>query len=306
MTIGIAAFGPNAGEAILRGLATVEAVGRGAIGGFVSLAVISGGELLRAETQTGGSTALFAGALPAAYRRAQVAVLMSSGPNRPEPLSQFTPGDAHVGLLTGHRFPNAGARDGVPLNERVLSRMRTGEAPRDAISATIAENPDADAGLIAVSADGRLHAANTPYLSSFADAGLATFGDDGTPYRIAVLHNAIRPFRGLAVLAADAVRDWMERPDRSDGRVRVTAGTHIQIGPRGLHVDDAGCVQFISMPDPTLQAGTRSFGIGFEADVIRASARIGRAVYEPYMVARDGKLLSVEGGAGFDIPYRTA
>ncbi len=39
MTIGIAAYGPNAGQAIVEALRAAEVVGHGAIGGFVSLVV---------------------------------------------------------------------------------------------------------------------------------------------------------------------------------------------------------------------------------------------------------------------------
>ena len=85
MTIGIAASGPHAAKAIIAALAAVEAIGTGAIGGFVSLAAISGGVLHRAQTQTGGGRALFEGPTPPHFLEANLAVLMSSGPNRPAP-----------------------------------------------------------------------------------------------------------------------------------------------------------------------------------------------------------------------------
>ena len=56
MTIGIAASGPSAGAGIMVGLRAIEAIGRGAIGGFVSLAVLTlDGRLVRAETQKDGT-----------------------------------------------------------------------------------------------------------------------------------------------------------------------------------------------------------------------------------------------------------
>lgn len=62
MTIGIAASGAWAGAGVLAGLRSVEMVGRGAIGGFVSLAVVTlDRRLVRAETQRGGDTGPFCG-----------------------------------------------------------------------------------------------------------------------------------------------------------------------------------------------------------------------------------------------------
>ncbi len=63
MTIGIAAYGPNAGQAIIDALRAAEAVGHGAISGFVSMVVIGeDGELHRIETQRGGTQGLLEGA----------------------------------------------------------------------------------------------------------------------------------------------------------------------------------------------------------------------------------------------------
>ena len=82
MTIGIVAFGPNAGAGILAGLHTAETNGRGAIGGFVSLAALTkDGKLLRASIQDGGSQKLFGTDLPTEIAQAQLVGLISSGPN---------------------------------------------------------------------------------------------------------------------------------------------------------------------------------------------------------------------------------
>src|SRR5687768_16062026 len=110
MTIGIAAYGTRAGLAVCLALKAVEAVGRGAVGGFVSfVAIRSDGSVGRAETQQGGIAATFGAGLerlPTDLRDALCAGVMSSGPDRPTPLSQFTPAAVGVGLITGHRMPN--------------------------------------------------------------------------------------------------------------------------------------------------------------------------------------------------------
>lgn len=304
MTIGIAASGPGAGRAVLAGLASVEAVGRGAIGGFVSFAVIAGGAIHRAETQVGGAAALFGGAeMPRLLAGATIAVLMSSGPNRPSPLSQFTPGDPEVGLLTGHRFPNAAGCSGRALNLEVLDRMRGGASARTAVEAVVAENPEADAGIIAVGRDGSLFAGDTRYLAEFGDAGAALVEDAASEVRVAVLHNAILPHSGLAALAAEVVRDSMLGEGSASGRVRVTAGVAIEPGPiRALHVDAHGRVVRITLPPGHIRDQRWSFGLGYRVRVVRDEAPVGRVLYEPYMVAEHGRLVSVDGADALYLP----
>src|SRR5204863_8114664 len=131
----------------------------------VSFVTITGsGVVERLQTQNGGTAMLVQGGvdgLPARIAEATVAGVMSSGPDRPEPLSQFTPADGKVGLVTGHRMPNTIGANGMNLNDEVLELMRCGRAPRDAVAAVFAANPDVDAGIIALSVDGSLYAADT-------------------------------------------------------------------------------------------------------------------------------------------------
>lgn len=90
MTIGIAACGPGAADAILSALMAVETFASGAIAGFVSLAAIVEDRIERVEIQTGGATALIAAGSPQWLADSRCAVLMSSGPNRP-PRSRSSP-----------------------------------------------------------------------------------------------------------------------------------------------------------------------------------------------------------------------
>ena len=237
MTIGIATTGESAGLAAFRALEAVERVARGAIGGFVSFVVISqAGDLLRAETQRGGTGTLFVegertGASPPPdVAGARFAALMSSGPDRPAPLAQFTPGDAAAGLVTGHRLPNMPG-DGAEraLNQAVLARLASGADARSAVETELARHPEADAGLIALDRQGRLHAQNSAFVGGRGDLGAALLADDQRGHRVAVLHNAIHPIGGLAALAAGVAMDCMA-PARP-GRFRAAArGRHAGAG----------------------------------------------------------------------------
>lgn len=294
MTIGIAARGPRAGRAILSALRLVETVGKGAIGGFVSLAVIADGRLLRAEGPDGGGAALFDGSPPSWIDDAGVAVLMSSGPNRPAPLAQFTPGDPEAGLVTGHRFPNAPGQNGKPLNLDVLERMRSGDNPEAAISYVIQANGDADAGLIAVSVDGQIYAADTARLARFSDRGQARLASGGA--EVAVLHNAILPHRGLALLAAETALAEMDPPPPPRLTVRLEAGVPLVAGLiDAVHVDERDQAVAISVSDARLLSGRWSFGLGYRASVLRGGISVAALLYEPYMLAENGRLYSIDG-----------
>jgi hypothetical protein len=307
LTIGIAAFGPRAGLAVYKALMAAESIGSGAIGGFVSYVVIgTDGQLYRSQTQEGGARALFDGdeaRLPPEIAKARHAGLMSSGPNRPEPLGQFTPADPMVGIVTGHRFPNTIGENGVSLGEEILSLMRRGATVDHSVASIVSANPTADAGFIALAIDGRICTANTRHVDQFTDAGHAALGslDDG--YVVAVLHNAIRPHRSLALYTAEIAVETLSPAAAPDGYVRLEAGTRLSIGVKSaIEIDAAAVSTRILVPDSKYLSGHWNFGIGYRVDVISRHHRIGYALYEPYMVIDEGKIVSIDGAASLTIP----
>ncbi|WP_050759191.1 DUF6963 family protein [Pseudooceanicola batsensis] len=159
MTVGIAAYGLEAGRAVLEGVLATEVLGRGSIGGFVVFSVLDEhGQHQQVSLQCGGITALDDFDLRPGVR---CAAAISSGPNRPEPLSQFLAGRDGLGLVTGHRLPQRIGSSGLPLNSSALERMAQGHAPHEAVQSETKENPEADFGLIAVAADGKIGFGNS-------------------------------------------------------------------------------------------------------------------------------------------------
>ncbi|MDH3660362.1 MAG: hypothetical protein OEU92_10070 [Alphaproteobacteria bacterium] len=305
MTIGIGVMGPKAGLAAFQALAAVERVGRGAIGGFVSfVAITADGELLRAETQRGGTSTLFTDGErtgvppPAAIANAPKAGLMSSGPDRPAPLSQFTPGAAGVGIVTGHRLPNMPGADGVPLNQAILARMQAGEPAGPAARTILDENPEADAGIIALGIDGASFVGNTAHVARRGDLGQAVLHEPAIGATIAVVHNAIHPHRALADLAAAIALDVMAPMDRLDFRIRVSAGTPLELGGDNVvHVDREGTAQRITVTQKSWLGPSRDGAvIDFAAAVRQGDRLIGHTIAEPYCVAERGRLISLSGG----------
>lgn len=304
MTIGIAATGPNAGLAIFTALRAVERVGRGAIGGFASFVCITAaGELRRAETQRGGTATLFVDGEttgtgpPAAVAEARFAAVMSSGPDRPRPLAQFTPGDAAVGLVSGHRLPNVPGADGEPINLAVLQRMRAGATASEAVQLVLRRNAEADAGLIALDLEGGLFAANSDFVAARGDLGFALEHDALSGAGVAVLHNAVHPVAGLAPLAAAIALDTMSPPDRIDFHVIVAAGTPVVAGAANAVVlGDGERAERVEVTRAAFLHGTAEGAvIGPNAVVRRGDAVLGRTLFEPYGVVSDGRIRSLSG-----------
>ncbi len=308
MTIGIGIAGPGAGRAALAALAAVEKVGRGMLGGFVSLAALDmEGRLQRAETQRGGAAALFPGGLPDIIADAPVVALMSSGPDRTPPLSQFTPAAEGVGCLSGHRLPNMpGLPGGEAVNALALARLMEGAPAQAALDSVLDDHPDADAGLIAVTAAGTVAAANSRLAAARTDSGALV--TEGAGLRIAILHNAIFPVAGLAALAAGAAIDAAAPADAFDIEITLTAGVALSTAPpAGIEIDGAGRVVALSgLPPgwgaPAWQGAAAMRG----APVTRGGRQIGTLVSEAYCVSRNGVLESCDGQPSARLRVRAA
>lgn len=304
MTIGIAASGSNAGLAIFRALRAVEAVGSGCIGGFASFAAMTaGGELTRATTQRGGTSTLFVvdertGAdPPPEVAAAPVAALMSSGPDRPEPLARFVAGDAGAGLVTGHRFAHAQGANGVAFNQDVLDRMMRGVDVVTAVDDVIAENTHSDVGLIGIDTGGRIHARNTGRVAARFDAGGAELFSDGSAAAVSILHNAIHPVAGIADMAADVAMETMRPAHLPDFRIEANAGTPVVLGTcNTVRVTPDLRVLEVTTTDASLLSGRRDGApIYIGSQVWQDGRRLGYTVFEPYVVLVDGVIESLIG-----------
>lgn len=304
MTIGIAATGPWAGAGVLAGLRAVEAVGRGAIGGFVSLAVLSADQdLLRAETQNGGAGALFDGPPPTSILKAPFAALISSGPDRPPPLSQFVAAAPGVGLVTGHRFPHIAAEGGQALNAQVLGAMQRGASAQGAIDAIIAAHPGHDAGFIALSAGGALGIGNMPAVLRLANQGAGVSEDPVLGARVATLYNAILPEALAAVVANAVALDEMRQHTAEVVTITLAAGTALDVGPAAeIHVDSALAATRVFHPAATVSQTETAFGLGDGVRVLQQGRVIGTLGLEPFLIVHNGTIASLDGKARAQLP----
>lgn len=282
MTIGIASFGPRSGAAVFNAVLAAELLGRGAIGGFAVFAILDAdGKLHHRWTQDGGVATLD---IPPAWKDAGIAACISSGPNRPEPLIQFLPGTNGCGLVTGHRLPHAPNAADVPINQAVLARLNAGEAPQAAIDTELASCPEIDAGLIAITADGRLGWANSARVKHRSDLGLAhrSAADCG----FALLHNSIFVADGPCQHLADALSGiaWqaLTGTPAPHSFLKLDRPIAFRLAERDrIVVDGAGDIIGLETANPALLTAERVGTAGYlSAEIWHAERRIGIAVTE--------------------------
>ena len=312
MTIAIAATGPNAGRAIYQALQAAEAVGTGAIRGFVMFAVMTPeGKLQRYETQRGGTQTLFTDGEttgvepPAVVKSAIAAALISSGPDRPTPLAQFLTADANAGLVTAHRVPQGPSVNGTPLNVEVLNALQSGQSAQQATASVLAANPQADVGFITIDRQGNLHLQNSPRVQQRPDLGMADREDVATGAKLGVLHNAIAPAASLAPLVADIGFRCMVEPAPVAGQVTIAAGVPIRYGDMdAVDVDEYGVAQRVITSDRTFTDRDRSgVGIYLHSLVRHHGQAIGKTLFEPICIVRDGRIVAMSGQTELRLSY---
>ncbi|WP_204138656.1 DUF6963 family protein [Halomicronema sp. CCY15110] len=312
MTIAIAAYGPHAGLAIFQALQAAEAVGEGAIRGFVTLAVMTpAGTLQRFETQRGGTRTLFTAgettgvAPPEAVQGAIAAALISSGPDRPTPLSQFLTADASAGLVTAHRVPQGPSVNGLPLNVEVLHALQSGQSAQQATASVLAANPQADVGFITIDRNGNLHLQNSPRVQQRPDLGRAYREDAATGAKLGVLHNAIAPATSLAPLVADIGFRCLVEPEPVVGQFTLVAGVPIVYGKvDAVDVDEQGIAHRVVTSDRTFTDRDRSgVGIYLHSLVRQRGQIIGKTCFEPICIVSGGHIVEMSGQTSLHISY---
>ncbi|OZI46738.1 DUF6963 family protein [Bordetella genomosp. 5] len=304
MTIGVAAAGPHAGAAVYDAVLTAELLGRGAIGGFAVLAVLlADGRLEYRTTQREGISSLD---LPAAWRDAPYAAVISSGPDRPEPLTQFLAGEAGVGLVTGHRLPNLAGTDGVPLNQSVLRRMAQGEAPQAAVDAVLGTHAQWDAGLLALDTGGRIGLADTARVLRRNDLG--RFERRTPAASLALLHNSIYARGDLAAQVGERAWCTLTGAPAALRFVTLTRATTLGTAPHDrVDIDAQGHITAIATANPRLaRLDRRGTVIYLGTEVWSEGAMVGHATTELYVEVRDGRVLPASLAANNTLLMRSA
>lgn len=286
MTIGVAAAGRHAGAAVHDAVLAAELLGRGAIGGFAVLAVLQAdGRLEYRTTQRQGISSLD---LPPAWRDAPFAAVISSGPDRPEPLTQFLAAQAGVGLVTGHRLPNLAGADGGPLNQSVLRRMAQGASPQAALDEVLGAHAEWDAGLIALDIRGDIGLGDSARVRRRNDLG--RFQRQAGGASLALLHNSIHAQDDLARQVGERAWCTLTAAPASLRFVTLVRATPLTAAAQDrVDIDAQGRIMGIATANPRLaRLDRRGTVIYLGTDVWCDGERVGRATTELYVEARDG------------------
>lgn len=290
MTIGIASFGPRSVTAIFNAVLAAELLGRGAIGGFAVFAILdTGGKLHHRWTQDGGVSALD---IPSSWKDATIAACISSGPNRPEPLIQFLPGEDGRGLVSGHRLPHAPNAGNVPINQAVLARLNAGDTPQAAIDAEFERCPEIDAGLIAVTGNGKLGWANSARVRRRSDLGQAHCSRPDCGF--ALLYNSIfiadGPCRKLADALAGIAWQALTGTRARHWFLRLAHPIAFRLAEQDrIAIDGTGDIIGLETANPALLTADRVGTAGYlSAEVWQGERKIGIAATELFARMRGG------------------
>lgn len=313
-TIGIGASGPHAGEAVFKALRAAEKVGEGSIGGFAVYAVMKkDGKVELYKTQRGGSSTLITrgettGVMPPEdVLEARIAAIISSGPDRPEPLERALPAKENVGIVTGHRIPIAPCRiHGKAINQEILELMEGGATADEAVEKVIGENMEADVGIIAIDKDGRVSMKNTARVERRTDVAAIKKEDEAKGAVVAVLMNEIHPVPGVAEIAAGTAIDIMTEKRKPDAEIVVRVGSKVEFGPRDeVHVDENMiAIKHVTSDKDNLK-GEKVCCVPYGgAHVFQKGREIGYTITEPLTILKDGIIKDLSGQKEFRVAIK--
>lgn len=302
MTIAIGAIGKNAGLAVWKALNSVEKVTSGSIGGFATFTII--GEDGKTEyycTQRGGSRTLFTSGdsvstyPPETVIKAPIAGVISSGPDRMEPLSDFLVSEDNVGLVTGHRIPQAIGVNGLPVNIEVLKLMKKGIPANVAIEMVMSHNPNVDAGLIAIDLKGNCGIMNSIKVENRIDAAKAIVEKDDA--KVMVLNNEIYPVKITADLAAAIAIQVMSEERKPDFQISIDIGLKVQHGPDDkVVIDENNRAIEVFTTDSTILKGRVTCVVPYLGSIIVKNNKIiGKLMNEPITILDNGKIMDLAG-----------
>lgn len=302
MTIGIGAIGKNAGLAVWKALNSVERVTSGSIGGFATFVIFNkDGKVKYYCTQRGGSKTLFTEGdsvvdyPPDEVIEAVIAGVISSGPDRPEPLESLLPAKEGVGFITGHRIPSAIGKNGISVNMETLKIMEKGESSNTAVNKVMSENPNIDAGLIAVDVNGNIGAINSKKVENRLDVASAVIKK--AEAKVAVFNNEIYPVKITADLAAAIAMQVMTEERKPDIKITISSGLKVELGTEDkVVVNKENSAIQIFTTDPTILRGKTTCVVPYlGSTVVKNGKKIGILMNEPLTVLDNGIIVELAG-----------
>lgn len=308
-TIAIVAAGENAGLAVFLALPEAEKVARGSIGGVAGMDVmLSDGTICSYQNfGRGGTSTLFVegeetGVLPPSrIASAPVAAIVSTGPRRPYDLGvdpcdqEFETGRDGVGIVVGHRIPDAVGRDGEPVNAHVMRLMAEGLSPSEAIDRVMGANPSVDAGLIAVSDDGAIAMGNSALVNTRSDYAHARGEDRRAGAVVQTIMNEIHPPQAVAQLVVNVALETMTRSQQPDLTIVIPSGVRVEPGRSNRVEVDADLVATKILVDREEHVMGQRWAVVpyLHSPVFQNGDLIGYTINEPLTELLDGVIKSL-------------
>ncbi|HHY14297.1 MAG TPA: hypothetical protein GX526_06640, partial [Thermoanaerobacterales bacterium] len=226
---------------------------------------------------------------------APIAGLISSGPDRPEPLKVHLPAKEGVGLVTGHRIPGALGKNGLPVNIEVLEAIENGLPADQAVRTVMDDNPNVDAGLIAVDINGNIGVQNSEKVGSRTDIASA-YLENGDA-KVAVFNNEIHPIKITSKLAAAIAMEIMSEEQKPDMQITLNSGLKVELGDEDKVVIDKNNTAIeIFTTDPTILNGETVGVVPYlGSSIIKDGEKIGILMNEPLAVLNDGVIVEFAG-----------
>jgi len=185
---------------------------------------------------------------------------------------------------------------GSAPNLRALALLERGVLPETAVAQVLAQDPQSDAGLIALDMAGRIGIGNSALVAARDDLGASILRTHDL--QMGVLHNSIYPHDIIAPLAIATAQDKLAPIDRAEHHSRaIGLSIHSSAPRRALILDDAsGAPARIETPDPNWQIDQYEGAPLMRGDpVIRRNDVIGRIRVEVYGIACAGRIAATRG-----------
>jgi hypothetical protein len=307
-TIGIAAYGPNAGAAVFRALQAAEKISTGSIHGVASLvAMTADGKIHRfSNLGRGGSTTLFISGEetgvdpPPEIAAARFAGIISTGPRDPpsmprEAAAQYPSSGDGVGFVVGHRLPSVVGKNGLPVNHEVFQLMKGGLGAREAVDRVMSQNEDLDVGLIAVDAKGNVAMHNSKLVDLRYDYGHARGEDRPSGAVVETILNEIHPAASVAQVVVDIALQTMGGFRQTDHQITVKAGMRVEVGEENrVEIDrDLVAGRIITQLPRRLQGRQTAVIPYIMSKVVQDGKVIGYTINEPLTVLQDDVIATV-------------
>ena len=200
-------------------------------------------------------------------------------------------------------MPHTEGKDKISLNSMVLAEMESGKDPQTAIDYVLNQYPNADAGFLAASVNGRMGIGNCKPVLARGDKGMAILNVKSRTVKIATIHNAIQPHSLISTLSNQVGKDKMCHQGGPEHWITIKSGITVKSGTTAqVHVDSSRMVKNIVIQNNLFLNDSCAVGLGDIVEVLSHGVRLGWLGYEPFMTLLNGQVVEIDGYKEIKLP----